>query len=40
MTLSWYHMEYPGSMRLTTETFLRVFRDVCDSLFHHGFDTW
>jgi creatinine amidohydrolase len=39
VTLSWYHMEYPGSMRLTTETFLRVFRDVCDSLFHHGFET-
>jgi creatinine amidohydrolase len=39
VTLSWYHMEYPGSMRLGTETFLAVFRDVCDSLFHHGVDT-
>jgi creatinine amidohydrolase len=39
VTLSWYHMEFPGTMRLTTDTFLRVFRDVCDSLFHHGFET-
>jgi creatinine amidohydrolase len=39
VTLSWYHMEFAGSMRLTTDTFLRVFRDVCDSLFHHGFET-
>lgn len=38
-TLSWYHMQFPGSMRLTTPTFLAVFRDVCDSLFHHGFET-
>lgn len=37
VTLSWYHMQFPGSMRLTTSTFLLVFRDVCDSLFHHGF---
>ena len=39
VTLSWYHMQFPGSMRLTIETFLAVFRDVCDSLFHHGFET-
>lgn len=39
VTLSWYHMQFPGSMRLTTETFLALFRDVCDSLFHHGFET-
>jgi creatinine amidohydrolase len=39
VTLSWYHMQFPGSMRLTTATFLAVFRDVCDSLFHHGFET-
>lgn len=38
VTLSWYHMQFPGSMRLSTETFLRVFRDVCDSLVHHGFE--
>jgi len=39
VTLSWYHMQFAGTMRLTTETFLGVFRDVCDSLFHHGFKT-
>ena len=39
VTLSWYHMQFPGSMRLTTATFLALFRDVCDSLFHHGFQT-
>lgn len=39
VTLSWYHMQFAGSMRLTTPTFLQVFRDVCDSIFHHGFDT-
>jgi creatinine amidohydrolase len=39
VTLSWYHMQYAGTMRLTTETFLHVFRDVCDSLFHHGVRT-
>jgi creatinine amidohydrolase len=38
VTLSWYHMQYPGSMRLQVSTFLDVFRDVCDSLFHHGFE--
>lgn len=37
VTLSWYHMQFPGTLRLTTPTFLAVFRDVCDSLFHHGF---
>jgi creatinine amidohydrolase len=36
VTLSWYHMQYPG-MRLSTTTFLQVFREVCDSLVHHGF---
>ncbi|MCW2997266.1 MAG: creatininase family protein [Solirubrobacterales bacterium] len=39
VTLSWYHMQYPGSMRLRTQTFLSVFRDVCDSLFEHGIRT-
>ncbi len=37
VTLSWYHMQFPGSMRLSTTTFLQVFREVCDSLVHHGF---
>lgn len=30
-------MQFPGSLRLDTETFLGVFSDLCDSLFHHGF---
>jgi creatinine amidohydrolase len=38
VTLSWYHMQFPGSMRLSTTTFLSVFREVCDSLAHHGFE--
>jgi len=38
VTLSWYHMQFPGSLRLSTTTFLQVFREVCDSLAHHGFD--
>ena len=38
VTLSWYHMQFPGSMRLSTTTFLQVFREVCDSLGHHGLE--
>jgi creatinine amidohydrolase len=38
VTLSWYHMQFPGSVRLTTPTFLQVFREVCDSLVQHGFE--
>jgi len=38
VTLSWYHMQFPGSVRLSTTTFLQVFREVCDSLVHHGFE--
>jgi creatinine amidohydrolase len=38
VTLSWYHMQFPGSMRLSTTTFLQVFREVCDSLVHHGLE--
>src|SRR4051794_11679020 len=37
VTLSWYHMQFPGSMRLSTTTFLQVFREVCESLHEHGF---
>ena len=39
VTLSWYHMQFPGSMKLSTTTFLQVFREVCDSLAHHGFES-
>ena len=38
VTLSWYHMQFPGSLRLSTTTFLQVFREVCESLGQHGFD--
>src|SRR5262249_3569662 len=38
VTLSWYHMQFPGSLRLSTTTFLQVFREVCESLAHHGFE--
>jgi creatinine amidohydrolase len=37
VTLSWYHMQFPGSLRLSTATFLQVFAEVCDSLARHGF---
>ena len=36
VTLSWYHMQFPGSMRLSTPTFLEVFKEVVESLHHHG----
>src|SRR5919204_2661338 len=35
VTLSWYHMQFPGSLRLSTTTFLQVFRDICESLHQH-----
>src|SRR3989442_2886238 len=38
VTLSWYHMQFPGAIRLSTPTFLQVFREICDSLVHHGFE--
>src|SRR5438132_4624878 len=38
VTLSWYHMQFPGALRLSTTTFFQVFREVCDSLAHHGFE--
>lgn len=37
VSLSWYHMQFPGSLRLTTDTFLSVFDEICESLAHHGF---
>lgn len=36
VTLSWYHMQFPGSMRLSTTTFLQVFKETVESLHHHG----
>lgn len=38
VTLSWYHMQFPGTVRLRTRTFLSVFDEVCESLAAHGFD--
>jgi creatinine amidohydrolase len=38
VSLSWYHMQFPGSIRLSTTTFFQVFREICDSLAHHGFE--
>src|SRR6476660_343653 len=38
VSLSWYHMQFPGSIRLSTTTFFDVFREICDSLVHHGFE--
>jgi creatinine amidohydrolase len=38
LSLSWYHMQYAGSMRLTTHTFLTVFKEVFESLHHHGIE--
>src|SRR5207244_5673621 len=37
VSLSWYHMQFPGSIRLSTTTFFQVFREICDSLAQHGF---
>src|SRR5437763_3528635 len=31
VTLSWYHMQFPGSIRLSTTTFFQVFREVFHS---------
>lgn len=31
-------MQFPGSLRLRTDTFLHVFEEVCESLHHHGLD--
>jgi creatinine amidohydrolase len=38
VTVSWYHMQFPGSMHLSVKTFLDVFAQVCDSLATHGFE--
>ena len=38
VTVSWYHMQFPGSLHLKVGTFIDVFRQVCDSLVTHGFD--
>jgi creatinine amidohydrolase len=32
-----HHMDFPGSITLTFETLVNVYKEVCLSLFHHGF---
>jgi creatinine amidohydrolase len=36
VTLSWYHMQFPGTLRVSPETFQSTFYDVCTSLSYHG----
>jgi creatinine amidohydrolase len=31
------HMEFPGTICLDSETMMRIVKDVCKSLLHHGF---
>src|SRR6478672_1383328 len=38
VSLSWYHMQFPGSIRLSTTTFFKVFSEICDSLAQHGLE--
>lgn len=33
-----YHMDFPGTITLSTETLMHVLRDVCVSLDRHGFE--
>jgi creatinine amidohydrolase len=37
ITLSWYHMQFPGTVSASIDTILQLFHEVCDSLWHHGF---
>lgn len=32
-----HHMDFPGSITLTFDTLVNVYKEVCLSLFHHGF---
>ncbi|MEM3056255.1 MAG: creatininase family protein [Candidatus Bathyarchaeia archaeon] len=32
-----HHMKFPGTITLTFETLVRVYKEVCKSLLHHGF---
>ena len=34
---SWYHINFPGTISLSQNTFMEVVKDVCSSLAHHGF---
>src|SRR3989454_5106864 len=35
--MSVHHMEFPGTMSLSPDTFMAVFRDLVESLYRHGF---
>lgn len=35
--ISEHHMRFPGSITLTTKTLIAVIREVCHSLYRHGF---
>ena len=32
-----HHMNFPGSITLETQTLVKVYKEVCKSLLHHGF---
>lgn len=34
---SWCHMSFPGTITFSQKTFMKVVREVCESLAHHGF---
>jgi creatinine amidohydrolase len=35
--VSWYHMNFPGTISVTPETFIDVLMQICKSLSRHGF---
>ncbi|HET9016892.1 MAG TPA: creatininase family protein [Thermomicrobiaceae bacterium] len=36
--VSFHHMNFPGTITLSTETFIQVLVEVIGSLYHHGFE--
>lgn len=37
MGFSWHHMDFPGTITLSTSTYLAVVAETCRSLWQHGF---
>lgn len=35
--VSWYHMDFPGTIAFSPSTFITAVREICESLWHHGF---
>ena len=35
--VSWYHMDFPGTITFSPSTFMVAVREICESLWHHGF---